>query len=149
MKPDDEAFEGVFDAFREEMSRVMHQLGFSPRKPAFLHPSVWRPPTDVFETRSDIVIRMDIAGTRREDINIVFAGGMLVVRGIRHEDPPFEKTVVSRMEIDYGSFEQRITLPREIDVEKVEAVYADGFLTIRVPKSVRAHTQAICIRIKG
>lgn len=149
MKPDDEAFEGVFDAFREEMSRVMNQLGFSPRKPAFLHPSVWRPPTDVFETRADIVIRMNIAGTRREDINIIFASGMLVIRGIRHEDPRFEKTAVSRMEIDYGPFEQRITLPQEIDVEKVEAVYADGFLTITVPKSVKARTQAICIRIKG
>lgn len=149
MNPEDEVFDGVFDVFREEMSRVMRQLGFSPRRPAFLHPSVWRPPTDVFETRSDVVIRMDIAGTRREDINIVFGDSMLVIRGIRHEEPPFQKTLVSRMEIDYGHFEQRITLPREVDVRKIEAVYADGFLTIRVPKSVKARTQAVCIRIKG
>jgi HSP20 family protein len=149
MKRDDEVYEGVFDAFREEMSRAMHQLGFSPRMPAFLHPSVWRPPTDVFETRSDIVVRMDIAGTCREDIDIVFSAGMLVIRGVRHEEPPFQKTAVSRMEIDYGPFEQRISLPQEINVEKIEAVYADGFLTITVPKSAKARTQAICIRIKG
>lgn len=149
MSPDDEMFHDVLGALRSEMSRAMRHLGLPPNRPAFAHPTVWRPATDIFETRSDIIIRMEIAGTRKEEIAVVFDDDILTVRGLRREDPRFQKTGVSRMEIDYGPFEQRITLPQEIDVEKVEAVYAEGFLTITVPKSVKARTQAICIRIKG
>ena len=149
MNRDDEVFQGVLGALREEMSRIMRQLGFSPSKPAFAPQSVWRPPTDVFETQSDIIVRMDVAGTRREDINVVFDDGVLTIRGVRCEEPMFQKTGVSRMEIDYGPFEQRVTLPRQIDAGRIEAVYENGFLTISVPKSVRARAQAVCIEIKG
>lgn len=149
MRPDDEVIHGVLGALREEMDRVMRQMGYSPSRPAFIRPAVWRPPTDVFETVSDIVVRMDIAGTRREDINILFTGTMLMVRGVRHEDPSYRKTAVSRMEIDYGRFEQRIALPREVDAGNIEARYEDGFLTIRVPKSVESRVTRICIQIQG
>lgn len=148
MNPEDEVFYAVRDALWQEMSRVMRQLGFSPRRPAFAHPSAWQPATDVFETCSEVVVRMDIAGTRREDINVAFADGLLIVRGIRREEPPFQKTAVSRMEIDYGPFEQRISLPQKVDASAIEASYIDGFLTIRVPKSARARKRSVCIRIK-
>ena len=147
MNRDDEVFQGVLGALREEMSRIMRQLGFSPSKPAFAPQSVWRPPTDVFETQSDIIVRMDVAGTRREDINVVFDDGVLTIRGVRCEEPMFQKTGVSLMEIDYGPFEQRIALPRTIDAGGIEAAYKDGFLTIRVPKSVEVRTQTVHIRI--
>ncbi len=147
MSPDDEVFNNVLGALRGEMSRVMRHLGLPPNRPAFAHPTVWRPATDIFETRSDIIIRMEIAGTRREDITVVFDADVLTVRGLRREDPRFQKTGVSRMEIDYGPFEQRIALPRAIDAGGIEAAYKDGFLTIRVPKSVEVRTQTVQIRI--
>jgi len=147
MNPDDEMFHDVLGALRGEMSRVMRHFGLPPNRPAFAHPTVWRPATDIFETRSDIIIRMEIAGTRKEDITVVFDDDVLTVRGLRHEDPRFQKTGVSRMEIDYGPFEQRIALPRQIDAGAIEAAYKDGFLTIRVPKSVEVRTQTVRIRI--
>jgi HSP20 family protein len=149
MNPDDRVFHDVLGALRGEMSRLMRQFGFPPNRPAFPQPAVWHPATDVFETRSDIVIRMEIAGTRKEDITVVFADDVLAVRGIRREDPRFQKTGVNRMEIDYGPFEQSIALPRTIDAGAIEAVYENGFLTIRVPKSVTVGAQAVCVRIRG
>jgi HSP20 family protein len=148
MNPDDEMFHDVLGALRGEMSRVMRQFGLPPNRPAFAHPTVWRPATDIFETRSDIIIRMEIAGTRKEDITVVFDDDILTVRGLRREDPRFQKTGVSRMEIDYGPFEQRIALPRQIDAGGIEAAYKEGFLTIRVPKSAEMRTQAVCVRIR-
>lgn len=148
MNPDDEMFHNVLGALRGEMSRVMRQFGLPPNRPAFAHPTVWRPATDIFETRSEIIMRMEIAGTRKEDITVVFADDVLTVRGFRREDPQFQKTGVTRMEIDYGLFEQRIALPRTIDAGGIEATYDDGFLTVRVPKSVEMRTQSVCVRIK-
>jgi len=148
MSPDDEIFQDILGALKEEMSRIMRRC-VVPGGPAFLQPSVWCPPTDVFETHPDIVVRMDIAGTQREDITINIENNVLSIRGVRREQPMFQKTAVSRMEIEYGPFEQRISLPREIDVTKVEAVYGNGFLTIRVPKSVRTSAQTVCVEIKG
>jgi HSP20 family protein len=111
MNPDDEMIHDVLGALRGEMSRVMRQFGLSPDRPAFAQPTVWRPATDIFETRSDIIIRMELAGTSKEDITVVFAEDILTVRGVRREDPRFQKTGVSRMEIDYGPFE-RLTQAR-------------------------------------
>jgi HSP20 family protein len=127
----------------------MHQFGFPPNRPAFPHPAVWHPATDIFETPSDIIIRMEIAGTRKEDISVLFANDVLMVRGIRREEARFQKTGVSRMEIDYGPFEQRITLPQTIDAGAIEAVYDNGFLTLRVPKSATIRTQTVSIQIRG
>jgi len=149
MSPDDRTVDDVLGALRGEMSRLMRQFGFPQNRPAFLHPAVWRPATDIFETRSDIVIRMEIAGTRKEDISVVFADDVLTVRGIRREEPQFQKTGVSRMEIDYGPFEQRVSLPQTIDAGAIEAVYDNGFLTLRVPKSARVRTQTVSIQIRG
>ena len=149
MNPDDEMLHDVLGALRGEMSRVMRQFGLSPDRPAFAQPTFWRPATDIFETRSDIIIRMEVAGTNKEDITVVFADDILTVRGVRREDPKFQKTGVSRMEIDYGPFEQRIALPQTIDAGGIEAAYKDGFLTIRVPKSVEVRTQTVRIRIRG
>jgi len=149
MSPDDRIMEDVLGALRGEMSRLMRQFGFHESRPAFLHPAVWRPATDIFETRSDIVIRMEIAGTRKEDISVLFADDVLTVRGIRREEPQFEKIGVSRMEIDYGPFEQRVSLPQTIDAAAIEALYDNGFLTVRVPKSARARTQRVSIEIRG
>jgi HSP20 family protein len=149
MSPDDRTVDDVLGALRGEMSRLMRQFGLAQNRPAFVHPPVWRPATDIFETRSDIVIRMEIAGTRKEDISVVFADDVLTVRGIRREEPQFQKTGVSRMEIDYGPFEQRVSLPQTIDAGAIEAVYDNGFLTLRVPKSARARTQTVTIEIRG
>ncbi len=149
MSPDDRTVHDVLGAIRDEMSRLMRQFGFPPNRPSFPHPAVWHPATDIFETRSDIVIRMEIAGARKEDISVVFANNVLTVRGIRREHPRFEKTGVSRMEIDYGPFEQRINLPETVDAGAIEAVYDNGFLTLRVPKSATVTTQAVSVEIRG
>jgi HSP20 family protein len=148
MGQDDQIFRDMLGALRGEMSRVMRQFGFQPNRPAFGPPPVWRPATDVFETRSDIIIRMEIAGTRKEDIAIVFAGDILTVRGVRREDPRYQKTGVNRMEIDYGPFEQNIALPRAIDAGGIDAVYENGFLTIRVPKSARVSARTVSVQIR-
>jgi len=127
--------------FRDEHERVRRKLDRSFReafeylaKPVYFHKGVWRPPTDVVETPEAIVIKMEIAGTCKDDISITVEAGMLVIRGRRPEHPPLRKVRVSRMEIEYGDFEQLVYLPSYCDEKNIEARYDDGFLMVVVPK---------------
>ncbi len=92
----------------------------------------WRPPTDVYETEDDIVVRLEAAGLREQDIAIHLEGRSLVVRGVRLDTP--ERRAYRQMEIPFGEFILEVELVSPVDAEKVDATYRDGFLRIRLPK---------------
>jgi len=93
----------------------------------------WRPPTDVFETESTIVVRVEIAGMREEDFSIELNGRNLTVRGSRQDMP--ERRAFHQMEIYFGEFAIELELPNYIETDQVQAVYSDGFLRIHLPKA--------------
>jgi len=94
----------------------------------------WKPPTDFFETDEEFVVILELPQVNVEDVSITYQQGVLSIRGIRKAVPPSERRRYHKMEIHYGPFEQRISLPGEIDLEKLSANYQDGFLEIRLPK---------------
>jgi len=93
----------------------------------------WRPPTDVFETESLIVVRVEIAGMREEDFVIELNGRNLTVRGSRQDVP--ERRAFHQMEIHFGEFAIELELPNYIEADQVQAAYGDGFLRIHLPKA--------------
>jgi HSP20 family protein len=93
----------------------------------------WRPPCDIFEIENTVVVRVEIAGMREEDFSIELDGRNLVVRGVRQDMP--ERRAFHQMEIHFGEFAIELELPSYIDVDKVQAVYSDGFLRILLPKA--------------
>ncbi len=94
---------------------------------------VWRPPTDVYETEENFVVRIEIAGMREDDFSIVLDGRYLTVHGVRGETP--EKRAYYQMEIPFGEFGVDIELPRPVSASQIEAFYANGFLRIVLPKA--------------
>lgn len=106
------------------------------------HPSMrcydrdkWSPDTDIYEIDTGLVIIMDIAGMRREDIKVTIDGKVLTITGQRREPPVPDKRRIHRLEIDYGVFEKRFRLPEGIDVKGIEARYDNGFLHLQFPKA--------------
>jgi HSP20 family protein len=93
---------------------------------------IWRPPTDVYETDTCIVVKVEIAGMQQEDFSISLGSRRLVISGVRRD--PAAKLGYQQMEILYGHFETDVHLPRAIDEEKIEATYANGFLSVVLPK---------------
>ena len=93
----------------------------------------WRPPTDVFETENNIVVRVEVAGMREEDFSIELTGRNLLVRGSRQDMP--ERRAFHQMEIHFGEFAIELELPNYIEADQVQAVYSDGFLRIQLPKA--------------
>jgi HSP20 family protein len=95
---------------------------------------VWRPPTDVFETTDHVVVKMEVAGVRKEDLDVTFEEHCLRIRGRREERGTGKKVAVSQMEVEYGVFERNISILHPVDADRIEASYGDGFLLIRIPK---------------
>ena len=93
----------------------------------------WRPPTDVFETESTIVVRVEVAGMREQDFSIELNGRNLTVRGSRQDLP--ERRSFHQMEIYFGEFAIELELPNYIEADRVQAVYSDGFLRVNLPKA--------------
>jgi HSP20 family protein len=95
----------------------------------------FRPPVDYYETPQGLVIKMEIAGVAPEDVSLTLTGQELVIRGHRRAQPPAGLTRFLHHEIIYGAFERSFLLPIPVDRQEVEAHYADGILTIHLPRS--------------
>jgi len=93
---------------------------------------VWRPPTDVYETDSHIVVRVEVAGVKKKDFQISLSERKLSISGWRRD--PAAKLACQRMEINYGEFLTEIHLPWSLSEDEIEAVYEDGFLSVFLPK---------------
>ncbi len=104
------------------------------------NPTIWRPPTDVFETDEALIVRVEIAGMRTEDFYLRLDGQTLVISGVRRD--PDIGSAYHRLEIPFGQFQVAVILPVAIDEEQVEAEYRDGFLRITLPKR-GTHTVSI------
>jgi len=106
----------------------------SPRPAFSLSRKVWNPPVDISEAADCILIRMEIAGIRPDDLSVTFEQGVLIIRGRRYERAPGEKEMFHLMEIHHGPFERAFRLSRNIVEDEIKAYYHDGFLDIEIPK---------------
>ena len=95
--------------------------------------STWSPPTDVYETQQNCVIKLEIAGMRDEDFEVAFENNVLMISGNR---PDFiERRAYHQMEIRFGKFEIAVEIPVKVNLDKATAEYQDGFLVIVLPKA--------------
>lgn len=121
---------------QDQMERMMEEMAqhlsrsFSPRSA-----SGFAPPMDLYETPEEIVILVEMAGMRSEEIQVVVDRGVLRIFGVRTSPVCDPRRRVHQMEIDFGPFERRVRIRVPVDEERIQAVYRDGFLMIRVPKS--------------
>ncbi len=97
-----------------------------------IHSYAWSPPTDVYETESSFVVRIEAAGMSEGDFTIEVDGQILNVSGVRVDSQ--ERRAYLQMEQRFGEFNTSVELPKGIDIQRAEAEYEDGFLTIVFPK---------------
>lgn len=93
----------------------------------------WRPPTDVYETDTAIIVRVEIAGMRDCEFNISLDDRVITIQGIRPDKD--ERRAFHQMEIRYGEFNTTVQLNWPIDTQAVEAEYEDGILRLVLPKA--------------
>ena len=98
----------------------------------------WQPDVDVFETEKAVVVRVELAGVRGDDLRVSVDGEALRISGVRMAPEPVEVQRLHQMEIATGPFERRLRVPIAFKREGVTAQLADGFLTVTLPKRVPA-----------
>jgi HSP20 family protein len=101
----------------------------------------WQPDVDVFETETTVVVRVEIAGVRSQDLSVKVDGQVLRVGGVRRAAGGSDIRRLHRMEIASGPFERRVRIPIPFDREGVSAQVADGFLTVQLPKRNKSEQQ--------
>lgn len=94
---------------------------------------LWSPPTDVYETEADFVVRVEIAGISENDLEVSFENGIIIITGVRPDVQ--ERRAYHQMEIHFGKFSTAIAVPGPINLDKSVAEYKDGFLIVRMPKA--------------
>jgi HSP20 family protein len=95
--------------------------------------SQWTPNTDVYVTEDGLVMKVELAGMRKEDLQLVIEGNKVKINGHRPDGCRAPKCKFLVMEINYGAFESVIELPEGYDLQKAKAAYQNGFLRIDVP----------------
>lgn len=94
----------------------------------------WQPSLDVFETEKAVVVRVELAGVRGEDLRVSVEGKTLRVRGERRPPEDFEVERLHRMEIAFGPFERSVSIGIPFEADQVSAQLEEGYLTVRLPK---------------
>ena len=93
----------------------------------------WVPNTDVYACEDGLVIKVELAGMRREDLELVVECNRLKISGCRPDGCRAPKCKFLVMEINYGAFATVIELPKGYDLGRARAAYQNGFLRIDVP----------------
>jgi HSP20 family protein len=104
----------------------------------------WAPAVDIAETDGHYVFTVDVPGVKRDDVEITVDDRILTLQG--HRQTETETQGLRRVERAQGRFYRRFRLPEQANQEGIEAHYAEGVLTVRVPKQVRAEARRIEVK---
>lgn len=136
----------IFQSLRDEMEDLFGR--FFPEGGAEGSMAL-RPSLDLSESDSTVQVRVDVPGMKPEDIDIEISGNTLRISGQRQEEKEEKDKTWHRVERRYGSFVRTVTLPCGVKESHAKAEYADGVLTLSIPKSEEAKTRRIKVEAKG
>jgi HSP20 family protein len=105
--------------------------------------AVWAPALDVQEDKNNFVIRTELPGLKREDIEVSLHDGALLISGERKVEKVEEGVEVHRQERYCEKFQRALTLPTPVAADKITAQYKDGVLTVTLPKVEEAKPKKI------
>ncbi len=140
----------------EEMDRLMES--FFPRQ--WLRPFRWEMPTwaelgapmeirsprvDIIDRDNDIVVKAEIPGVKKEDLDVSMTESTVTIKGSSHHEEKQEKGNYYRSEISRGTFSRTVALPSDVDADKAKAVFNDGILELTIPKVEKSKRKSITV----
>lgn len=133
-------------SLQDEMNKLFQStIGSTPR--VGLLATDYLPPLDVVRTKDEAVIRMEVPGMKKEDLEITMLNDRILVRGEKKREEVASTQTVHRNERFFGSFERVIDLPDPVDSEKTRASFKDGVLEIVAPFREEARPRQIAIDV--
>ena len=124
--------------------RLMHRHFF----PFYQRAERWVPEVDILEQNGALVVKVDLPGMKREDIEVGVEGDMLVIRGRRAEEKEIKEENYYCAERASGEFYRAFTLPEGVDAGTIQATYEDGVLEVKMPRPAAAEPKKLKVEVK-
>jgi HSP20 family protein len=107
----------------------------------------WTPSMDVEETDTEYLVKTDLPDLKKEDVKVAIQDGVLSLEGERKQEKEEKTKKYHRVERSYGTFVRRLSVPADVDQQKVQAEFKDGVLTVHMPKSASAKPRSIDVTV--
>ncbi len=138
------------DLLRGRMDRVFNEMlrdfwGAAPTSEAAAG-RTWMPAVDIREGDEHLELVAELPGMKKEDVQITLENNVLTIAGERKFESETKNEAYHRIERSYGNFSRSFTLPATVKTDKVDAKFADGVLTIQLPKMEESKPRKIAIR---
>ncbi|HYW93513.1 MAG TPA: Hsp20/alpha crystallin family protein [Gammaproteobacteria bacterium] len=104
------------------------------------------PRVDLIDRDDEVVLKAEIPGVRKEDLDISVSDGSVIIKGTTSREDKQETGDYFRSEIYHGEFSRSVALPSEVDSDKAKAKFADGLLEISMPKLGKAKRRRISVQ---
>ena len=145
--PSRPAFEGPFSEMGQLRREMLRMLGGLQEGELFRHEGAGVfPPMNVTQDPESIYVRAELPGIQVSEISVSAVRNHLSISGQRRIPVEHDRVSYHRKERPEGTFDRTLTLPTEVDAERVSARYADGILTIVLPKAEEAKPRRIEVR---
>jgi len=108
----------------------------------------WLPAIDVVDDKDNLMIKADLPGLKKEDLDISLQDDILTIKGEKKNENEKKEKNYYRVERSYGIFQRSLRLPSQVDSKKVNAKFKDGVLELTLPKKEEAKSKQIDINIE-
>lgn len=105
------------------------------------------PAVDLYEEKDDIVVKAELPGMEKDNIEVNLSGNRLTIKGEKKQEEEVKKEGYYRSERSYGSFVRTLELPREVQTDKVKAAFKNGILEVRLPKTEEAKKKETKVKL--
>ena len=137
-----------FQEFENLLDRYNRSGGVSKRLDTDLSFADWSPSVDIEEEDDKYIIKADLPGVDKKDIEVKFEAGVLTIRGEKQTETKTDNgNKRHRTERFHGSFARSFTLPDAVKADDMNASYKDGVLSLTIPKEEKAKPKAINIKV--
>ena len=110
--------------------------------------TISEPAVDLYEDKDAVVVKAELPGMTKDDIQVNITDHMLILKGEKKKDEEVKEKEYYRSERIYGAFTRSVPLPTETDPEKVHATFKNGVLEVRLPKTEEAKKREIKINVE-
>jgi HSP20 family protein len=117
-----------------QMNRLFDNF-FGQPSPSGLMERAVTPPADMYETKDEVVVAVELPGVNEKDIRLSISGDLLTIQGERHGSDETREAGHYRQERWFGKFERALSLPIPVETGQGKATYRDGVLTVKLPKT--------------
>jgi len=134
--------ENMFKRYNDPLSR-----NYIAKENESMMSGSWAPLVDIKETKDAYIIKGELPGMDKDDVNVSIDKNTLTIKGEKKIEHESEEDNVHRSECRYGLFERSFSLPKEVDVKKIDASFKNGVLRLTVAKSEAVKPKQIQVKI--